>query len=362
MLLKAFLRLLFVLNRRIFRECIRAVYLPLRTTIGPETSENTSILFELFSDTQWLLETLRVDVKVEYPPADLRQTCEVHIGYLKALKAGAEDEKVVVKALRMPKSPQEDPNKTAACLTRKIVRECFVWSLVEHEYICPFRGLGQLKDFQLPALVSAHVPNECLAYISHHPGHSFSVVLETANGMKYLHEIGIVHGDVKPDNIMINENGRVQIIDFGLSKFQPMSGFTTTHEGHRCPRYCAPELLRQEQEEGFIKPTFESDVFGFAMAVLEILSWDGRSNGSERERKPYNHIPADLALWSMLTDGTTPVERPKLDRYPNVPSAFHALIRQCWEEEPSSRFSMAEVVDRLGRLERSRALNSLAVD
>ena len=58
MLLKAFLRLLFVLNRRIFRECIRAVYLPLRTTIGPETSENTSILFELFSDTQWLLETL----------------------------------------------------------------------------------------------------------------------------------------------------------------------------------------------------------------------------------------------------------------------------------------------------------------
>ena len=69
---------------------------------------------------------------------------------------------------------------------------------------------------------------------------------------------------------MINESGRVQIIDFGLSKFQYMSGFTTVQEGQRNPRYCAPELLRQERNEQVIKPTFESDVFGFAMTMLEV--------------------------------------------------------------------------------------------
>jgi serine/threonine protein kinase len=69
---------------------------------------------------------------------------------------------------------------------------------------------------------------------------------------------------------MINESGRVQIIDFGLSKVHHMSGFTTTHEGQRTPRYCAPELLRQEKKEGVIKPTYQSDVFGFAMTMLEV--------------------------------------------------------------------------------------------
>jgi hypothetical protein len=56
----------------------------------------------------------------------------------------------------------------------------------------------------------------------------------------------------------------------------------------------------------------------------------------------------------MLIEGTMPVERPKLDRYPNVPSAFHSLLRQCWEEEPFNRLSMAGVADCLRRLEEAK--------
>ena len=69
---------------------------------------------------------------------------------------------------------------------------------------------------------------------------------------------------------MINDNGQVQIIDFGLSKFDLMSGFTTGQPGDRNPRYCAPELLKQAKEEGVIRPTFESDVFGLSMTMLEV--------------------------------------------------------------------------------------------
>jgi hypothetical protein len=57
-ILKAFLRLLFVLNRGLFLECVRAVYIPLRNTLGRDSVGTTSILFELFSDTDWLLEKL----------------------------------------------------------------------------------------------------------------------------------------------------------------------------------------------------------------------------------------------------------------------------------------------------------------
>ena len=69
---------------------------------------------------------------------------------------------------------------------------------------------------------------------------------------------------------MINDQGRAQIIDFGLSKFESMAGFTTQQQGQRNTRYCAPELLRQV----VIRPTFESDVFGFAMTVLQVCVFE----------------------------------------------------------------------------------------
>ena len=75
---------------------------------------------------------------------------------------------------------------------------------------------------------------------------------------------------------MINEEGHAQIIDFGLSGFDSLAGFTTQQQGQRNPRYCAPELLRQV----VIKPTFESDVYGFSMTVLQVCVF--RVSATER--------------------------------------------------------------------------------
>ena len=69
---------------------------------------------------------------------------------------------------------------------------------------------------------------------------------------------------------MITGDGRVQIIDFGLGKIESVTGFTTEQQGQRNPRYCAPELLRQEESEGSIRPTFEADIFGFTMTILQV--------------------------------------------------------------------------------------------
>ena len=57
-----------------------------------------------------------------------------------------------------------------------MVRECFVWSLLEHENICPFRGLGKLNNFELPVLVSLFIPYGCLEYLRDHPEHRLSAV------------------------------------------------------------------------------------------------------------------------------------------------------------------------------------------
>ena len=57
-----------------------------------------------------------------------------------------------------------------------MVRECFVWSLLKHENICPFRGLGTLDTIELPVLVSLFIPHQCMSYVRNHPEAKLSVV------------------------------------------------------------------------------------------------------------------------------------------------------------------------------------------
>ncbi|RXW21871.1 hypothetical protein EST38_g3957 [Candolleomyces aberdarensis] len=332
------LRVPYLVSKELFLLCLRAVYIPFRNTI-----HKPALLFDLFND-QWLLEKLRVRVKVEHPALAMRPLCDVYLG--KIVKRGRE-EKVVVKALRLVGSQNSRQNRKEIreSATRKMVRECFVWSLLKHENICPFRGLSELDATELPALVSLFIPHQCMDYVRDRPEERLSVVKGAASGMRYLHDIKIIHGDIKPDNIMINYEGHPQIIDFGLSKFESLVGFTTQQQGQRNTRYCAPELLRQT----VIKPTFESDVFGFSMTVLQIL--DGRAVS---QSIPYNHCPSDYRLWETLTEVGQVVQRPRLKQYINIPTAAHDLLQRCWEEVPESRPSMALVCTELHSPELTR--------
>jgi hypothetical protein len=88
------------------------------------------------------------------------------------------------------------------------------------------------------------------------------------------------------------------------------------------------------------------------MRLIQIL--DGRYQTS----MPYNHIPIDfdLKLRSLLLvarldeSGGRLIERPRLDRYINVPLACHGLLQRCWEELPADRPSMAVIVSDLRSL------------
>ncbi len=74
-----------------------------------------------------------------------------------------------------------------------------------------------------------------------------NIISQIGNGLKYLHNYGIVHRDLKTDNIMLtknNENGIIKIMDFGLSKIVgPKEGLI---DGYGTLNYCAPEVLMRE--------------------------------------------------------------------------------------------------------------------
>ena len=105
-----------------------------------------------------------------------------------------------------------------------------------------------------------------------------SISRQIAAGMAVAHEAGIVHGDLKPENVMVSEDGLVKILDFGLARrlrrLRPVNpedtnelGMAESGEGmFGTPRYLAPEQTRGEPA------TFASDVFALGVVLYELTT------------------------------------------------------------------------------------------
>jgi serine/threonine-protein kinase len=110
------------------------------------------------------------------------------------------------------------------------------------------------------------------------PEDLLSISRQLAAGMAAAHEAGIVHGDLKPENVMVSEDGIVKILDFGLARRlrrpRPAAtddtgdlGIAESGDGlYGTPRYLAPEQTRGEPA------TFESDVFALGVVLYELAT------------------------------------------------------------------------------------------
>ncbi|CAE6463876.1 unnamed protein product [Rhizoctonia solani] len=95
--------------------------------------------------------------------------------------------------------------------------------------------------------------------------------IELAGTVEYLHTMGIVHGDIKADNILISNSFEVQLADFGnatLVEYRTLL-FTQTSPQFACsPRFTAPEIL----DDSIKKYTTKSDIYALGMTILHILT------------------------------------------------------------------------------------------
>jgi serine/threonine-protein kinase len=93
----------------------------------------------------------------------------------------------------------------------------------------------------------------------------FGILIQTMRALRAAHRHAIVHRDVKPDNILVAEDGRVKLMDFGIAKTMAPQ---LTHSGEflGSPAYSAPELLRGQP------PTPSSDRYGFGVSAYELLT------------------------------------------------------------------------------------------
>lgn len=144
------------------------------------------------------------------------------------------------------------------------------------------------------------------------------IVSEVLRGLAAAHEQGVVHRDIKPANIILLDNGRVKIADFGVARLDD-SDLTLAGNMVGTPSYMSPEGLRAEAVD------FRADLYSTAMVLLELLTGSKPSPHSLYEKGITHFVDSVLS------------ETPGCD----LPGDLQAVIRQGLAADREQRFSSA---------------------
>jgi tRNA A-37 threonylcarbamoyl transferase component Bud32 len=148
------------------------------------------------------------------------------------------------------------------------------------------------------------------------------VLREAALALGHAHKRGIVHRDVKPANIMLEEDGRVVLTDFGISKaLQGASQLTGTGTIIGTPHYMAPEQAKGLEVDG------RADQYALAIVAHQIIT--GRQ-------------PFDGSAHSILYKHVFEAAPPVVELRPDVPKDLCVALERALEKEPSRRFATME--------------------
>ncbi|KIM30267.1 hypothetical protein M408DRAFT_47022, partial [Serendipita vermifera MAFF 305830] len=162
---------------------------------------------------------------------------------------------------------------------------------------------------------------------------------DVVTGVNYLHSFNpvLIHGDLKPRNVLIDESGSAQICDFGLSRIfleEGNTGMTTTSVHTGTVRYLARELVMGGDEA---RPTTASDVHAMGCIGLEFIFL----------QIPYSNQKNKLrgAIYSNIKMGMPPGQRSH-DLTPTF-EYYWTLLVECWNLDPARRPDASQVLRRL---------------
>ena len=153
------------------------------------------------------------------------------------------------------------------------------------------------------------------------PEQAARIMLQICRALEAAHVEGVIHRDLKPQNIMLDAKGRVYVMDFGIARSAYLPGMTQTGALIGTPEYMSPEQGRGE------KLTERSDLFSLGIIFYELLT--GKS--------PYYSDTPLATLWKRMTEKATP----PVVVDPTLPQALSDIVAKALEIEPKNRFASA---------------------
>ncbi|KAK0472502.1 hypothetical protein IW261DRAFT_1343551, partial [Armillaria novae-zelandiae] len=219
------------------------------------------------------------------------------------------------------------------------IREVGIWKTLKHANVLELYGASSASGDPPWFFVSPYLKNGTLVEFLRRGWDLLKFMDEVAKGMAYLHSKGVLHGDLKASNVLVDDRYRCVISDFGQSEMKSEAfRISGTPPPHGTLRWQAPELMM-----GLSQLTTEMDVYAFAMCSIEILSMG---------RMPWPFMDDDAVRHFVLREDSRPV----IPSTRFSPPALQELLRACWHKDPFMRPNFSTVVQELNQLRKSSGL------
>jgi len=208
----------------------------------------------------------------------------------------------------------------------RFMAEARIVGQLSHPRIVKLHDMGIDETSGAPYLVMEYVVGQTLEqYIAAkktEPQQAYAWGAALARALAYAHEQGIVHGDVKPANIMINQDGRVMLTDFGIARFAAHISQLGSLRG--TPAYLSPEQIVGNPTDG------RSDLFSLGIVLYQLATG----------QRPFQSDSLEAVCAQILKANITPPTKAN----PMLPRAFDGIVARCLARNPKDRYANGEVL------------------
>lgn len=143
------------------------------------------------------------------------------------------------------------------------------------------------------------------------------LVRQLASGLEAAHSVGVIHRDMKPENVLLDEPGNAHIIDFGIAR-RASARITSAGTMLGSPAYLAPEQLMGEPV------TPRADIYSLGVMIYEMLTG----------RHPYAELPPNQIMLRVIRQPLPDIQT----KWPDLPADINHFIRKATARDPADRY------------------------
>ncbi len=217
-------------------------------------------------------------------------------------------------------------------MAERFRREAEAAAQLVHPFICPLLDFGRSGEtvyIVMPYLGGGSLADRVQKERAVAPAVIAAAAAQVAVGLDHAHRRGVVHRDVKPDNILFDEDGNAFITDFGIATARFHGRLTASGRAMGTPHYMSPEQAMGKLVDG------RSDIYALGVVMYEALVGFPPFDGADAFSVGYKHVhekPVDLGeVDSRLPEGLTAIvmrclEKTADDRYARGDALADALL------------------------------------